>query len=75
MSQKITITDPIRAKACVQWLIKEIGPVTRSGGGPLINGEGWNAWLTLWPDRPILLVELDDIIDDDTQLLFILKWS
>lgn len=73
MTQKITISDPIKARACVQWLIKEIGPVTRSGGGPLINGEGWNAWLNV--DRPQLIVELDNVVDDDTQLLFALKWA
>jgi hypothetical protein len=73
--QKIKITDPIQARACIQWLIKEIGPVVYGAGGPAIRGEGWTAYTSILPELSVFLVEVNDHVDEDTQLLFTLKWS
>jgi hypothetical protein len=75
MTHKIEITDPIQARACIQWLIREIGPVVYSAGGPAITGEGWTAYTSIRPDRSVFLVEVNDHVDDATQLLFALKWA
>ena len=75
MTHKIEITDPIQARACIQWLIREIGPVNYSAGGPRIKGEGWTAYTVIGYDRSVFFVEVNDHVDDATQLLFALKWS
>jgi len=77
MIQKIKITDPIQARACIQWLIEEIGPVTVSNGGPCITAEGWFAYVMPVDNGPDVttMITVNDHVDTDTQLLFALKWS
>jgi hypothetical protein len=76
MITKLTFTDMIRGRACVQWLIHEIGPVTHSSGGTAIAGEGWTAVVGIkWLGAPVLWVELSEHVDEDTRMMFILRWS
>ena len=79
MMQKIKTTDVNRARACVQWLIKNVGPET-SVQGSTIRSEGWNLWTQGSVtdgrvDPPVYIIEVNDHVDDDTQLMFALKWS
>ena len=79
MTQKIETTDVYRAKDCVQWLIKNIGPEV-SVQGSTIRSEGWHLWTSTiskeeFGYNPIYFIEVNDHVDDDTQLLFALKWS
>ena len=79
MMQKIKTTDVYRARDCVQWLIKNIGPEV-SVQGSSIQSLGWHLWTqgsvtdgTSF--NPTYIIEVNDHVDDDTQLLFALKWS
>lgn len=76
MITKLKFTDMIRGRECVQWLIHEIGPVTYGSGGPTIAGEGWNAVVGIRGDAdPVLWVELSEHVDEDTRMMFVLRWS
>ena len=76
--QKIKTTDVGRARDCVQWLIKNVGPEEYVQGSN-IQSEGWHLWTQATTEdgkyNPIYIIELNDHVDDDTQLLFALKWS
>jgi len=79
MMQKISTTDVYRARDCVQWLIKNVGPETGVQGSS-IQSEGWNLWTQGSVtdgrvDPPVYMIEVNDHADEDTQLLFALKWS
>jgi hypothetical protein len=79
MTQKIKTTDVYRARDCVQWLIKNIGPEV-SVQGSSIQSLGWHLWTQGSTrdgrvDPPVYIIEVNDHVDDDTQLLFALKWS
>jgi hypothetical protein len=76
--QKIKTTDVNRARDCVQWLIKNVGPEV-SVQGSTIRSEGWHLWTQSTPAdeqsyNPTYIIELNDFVDEDTQLLFALKW-
>ena len=76
MGVKITLTDPERARECVQWLMKDVGPIKRSVGGPVVHGEGWVVYMGGTQGTATkFFIEVDDFVDEDTQLLFALKWS
>ena len=77
--QKIKTTDVCRARDCVQWLIKNVGPEI-SVQGSTIRSEGWHLWTQAATENgrsynPTYIIEVNDHVDDDTQLLFALKWS
>ena len=80
MTQQIKTTDVYRARDCVQWLIKNVGPETYVQGSS-IRSLGWNLWTqgSVTPDGrvdpPVYIIEVNDHVDEDTQLLFALKWS
>jgi hypothetical protein len=79
MTQQIKTTDVYRARDCVQWLIKNVGPETYVQGSS-IRSEGWNLWTQAQVENgkaydPTYTIEVNDHVDDDTQLLFALKWS
>jgi hypothetical protein len=79
MMQKISTTDVDRARDCVQWLIKNVGPETGVQGSS-IHSLGWNLWTQGSVtdgrvDPPVYMIEVNDHVDEDTQLLFALKWS
>ena len=79
MMQKISTTDVDRARDYVQWLIKNVGPETGVQGSS-IQSEGWNLWTQGSVtdgrvDPPVYMIEVNDHVDEDTQLLFALKWS
>ena len=80
MTQIISTTDVNRARDCVQWLIKNVGPETGVQGSS-VRSLGWNLWTQCSVgadgriDPPVYIIEVNDHVDDDTQLLFALKWS
>ena len=79
MTQKISTTDVDRARDCVQWLIKNVGPEEYVQGSS-IRSLGWNLWTQGSVtdgrvDPPVYMIEVNDHVDDDTKLLFALKWS
>lgn len=80
MIQKIKTTDVDRARDCVQWLIKNVGPEVGVQGSS-IRSLGWNLWTQGSVgadgrvDPPVYIIEVNDHVDDDTQLMFALKWS
>lgn len=79
---KITFTNVNRAKDCVYWVMEHIGPKT-SNPGTSIRGEGWHFWTNLpsfidtalQNNMPTYTIELNEHVDVDTQLIFMLKWS
>ena len=77
--QKIKTKDVYRARDCVQWLIKNVGPEEYVQGSS-IQSLGWRLWTQAATEdgksyNPTYIIELNDHVDDDTQLLFALKWS
>ena len=76
---KIKLIDAVRARACVQWLIKNVGPVTGVRGSS-IRSEGWNLWTQAPVENgksydPTYIIEVNDYVDEDTKLLFALSWA
>jgi hypothetical protein len=79
---KIIFTDANRAKDCVMWVMENIGSKT-SVPGSSICGEGWRFWTTIPAfmntamqlDPPTYTIELNEHVDEETQLFFMLKWS
>ena len=72
---KLTLTDPNRAYACVQWLIEHIGPQQPGTPGTVIRGEGWIARVLLQPPRCDIEIELNQHVDPGDAMIFFLKWS
>ena len=75
---KITFTDANRATDCILWTIANIGPKI-SVPGSSIRGEGWHFWTNIPHDISeksiTFTIELNEHVDVDTKLLFMLKWS
>ena len=79
---KIIFTDANRAKDCVMWVMENIGPKTNVPGSS-ICGEGWLFWTTIpdftytpFPtDVPTYTIELNEHVDEETRLFFMLKWA
>ena len=75
---KVTFTDATRARDCVQWAIKHVGPKT-SAAGSVVRGEGWILWCNIpeaWAKGdPTYCVELNYHVDDETATMFMLKWA
>jgi len=79
MIQKISTTDVDRARDCAQWLVQHVGQAVNVQGSS-IQSEGWHLWTQGSVtdgrvDPPVYIIEVNDHVDDDTQLLFALKWS
>lgn len=77
MMQKIRILDHDHAVACVAWLEQHVGPRQKTSGSSIV-GTGWRLWVyqeTVPPTKPVVWIEVNDHVDDDTQLWFSLKWS
>ena len=73
---RIRFSDLELARACVQWLIAHVGPVENSTGGSRIKSAGWDAVVDITAvGPPTVLVELNEHVDEDILLMFILKWS
>jgi hypothetical protein len=75
----IIFTDINRAKDCVMWVIENIGPKI-SVPGSSIRGEGWHFWTRIpYPDdvkdEIIYVIELNEHVDEETRLFFMLKWA
>lgn len=75
---KIKLQDAVRARGAVQWLMANIGPQQAGAVGTVIRGEGWKCWVH-YNDRfgydMEFYIELNEHVDEDTKLLFALKWS
>ena len=75
---KIIFTDSDHAIDCVKWTMENIGPKI-SVPGSSIRGEGWHFWTNVPPDiskeNITFTMELNEHVDEETQLLFMLKWS
>jgi len=76
---RIIFTDVNRARDCVYWVIENIGPKI-SVPGSSIRGEGWHFWTRIpYPDdvkdEIIYVIELNEHVDEETQLFFMLKWA
>jgi len=76
---RIIFTDLNRAGDCIKWTMENIGPKTSSPGSSL-HGEGWHFWTRIpYPDdvkdEIIYVIELNEHVDEETRLLFMLKWS
>jgi hypothetical protein len=74
---KVAIRDPDRARACVQWLHENVGPIIRGTTGSVIRGEGWTAHVQFRVDSddPIAKIELNQHVDEQDAFMFMLKWS
>jgi len=77
MTQKIKINDLDRARDCVQWMIKHIGPQLPGNPGTVVQGEGWKFWSEIhYPGATYIInIELNKHVDPETATLFMLKWS
>ena len=76
---KILFTDSKRARECVQWVMKNIGPKT-SVKGSVVHGEGWCFWCNIpgvygLPEEASFCIEINQHVDSETATLFMLKWS
>lgn len=75
---KIKLTDAVRARAAVQWLIANIGPQQPGAVGSVIHGTGWKCWVHLngrFGDDTEFHIELDHHVDTEDVMMFALKWS
>ena len=77
MGLKIRFKDPDRARDCVQWCIEHIGPLIKGPTGTMLRGEGWNLIVNIDYNIGCLIdVELvEEHVDDQTALMFSLRWS
>jgi len=77
MNNTLTIVDPDRARACVQWLHEHVGPIIRGTTGSVVRGEGWTAHIQFRVDSadPVVKIELNNHVDDKDALMIMLKWS
>jgi hypothetical protein len=71
---KLIFTDPDKARKCIMWLMTNVGSVKPHAGGPLIRGAGWRSWVENY-DKLVTHVELDNNVDEETHILFMLKWA
>ena len=72
-------SDYTRARECVQWLIKNIGPALPGTHGTVMRGEGWLVNVVLGVDYHsphTIKIELNpDHVDQQDIMLFMLKWA
>jgi hypothetical protein len=80
MTQNISTTDLDHAMECAKWLVQHVGQAVNVQGSS-IRSLGWNLWTQGSVgadgrvDPPVYIIEVNDHVDDDTQLLFALRWS
>jgi hypothetical protein len=73
---KIKLKDPVRAKACVQWLIKEVGPQQPGTPGNILHGFGWCTRIHLdYYTGCMFEIEITNDVDEDTTMMFALRWA
>lgn len=56
----------------MNWLIQNVGPRTPNSGS-ILHGLGWS--IRSNPMINTYIIELNEHVDDETVLLFMLKWS
>lgn len=59
----------------IKWLTENVGPMDQRLPGITINGLGWQIIPTFLNDRVHFFVEITDHVDDETALMFTLKFS
>lgn len=71
---KVKITDLDRARACIQWLISNIGEL-ESNQGIVMRGVGWTANLIIVDIIVAVDVELSEHVDEQDVTMFMLRWA
>ena len=64
-----------KASDCIQWIMKNIGPLEYHHGGSHVYGIGWHYWVDNYQSDIQVHVELTADVDEETQILFMLKWA
>jgi hypothetical protein len=59
----------------IAWLVEHVGPLDTRHAGTIINGEGWQIIPTFIHNHVQFFVEVNDHVDDETALMFTLKFS
>lgn len=73
---KIQFHDAERARDCVQWLMKNVGPRQPGVTGNILHGLGWTTRINLdYYAGCMFEVELTKDVDEHTVTLFMLRWS
>lgn len=76
VTARIQITDMGQARDCAQWLIKHIGPQQPGTVGNIVHGTGWQIRvMDMTPGDPMVAVELDQHVDPQDVIMFLLRWS
>lgn len=76
VTARIQITDMVQARDCAQWLIKHIGPQQPGTVGNIVRGEGWQIRvMDMTPADPVVAVELDQHVDPQDVIMFLLRWA
>lgn len=76
VTAQIRITDMGQAQACAQWLIKHIGPQQPGTVGCIVHGTGWQIRvMDMIPGGRVVAVELDQHVDPQDVIMFLLRWS
>jgi hypothetical protein len=77
MKLKLSLGDNEKYDRCVNWLAKNVGPLTYSPGLSL-NGEGWYMMYQFDINdrgRQEYVVELCEYVDDQTKAMFALSFA
>ena len=76
MAVIIQFHDADRARACVQWLIKNVGPQQPGVTGTMLHGIGWCTRIRLdYHAGCMFEVEITNDVDEDTTMMFALRWA
>ena len=71
----IRLHDPNNARACIQWLIKNVGPHRPGITGPVLHGTGWNSRSWCNDTGCMFEIEITKDVDEETAMIFALKWA
>lgn len=73
---RIRFHDSERARDCVQWLIKNVGPRQPGVTGTILHGIGWTTTIHLdYHTGCMFEVEITEDVDKDTAMMFALRWA
>lgn len=75
MSVQLRIYTADRALEVMNWLEQHVSPRLPQNPGTIVYGEGWNIQAKMFGGEMYYVVELDDNIDERTQLLFTIGFS
>ena len=76
MAVIIRLHDPDRARACIQWLIKNVGPREPGITGTSLHGIGWSSRIHLeYYTGCMFEIEITKDVDEETAMMFALRWG